>query len=112
MTQAPREPAASAWAVDDDGPPPDPVVATTGRGRGRVAATARFLLSLWPPAVVLGALLAVWWLVAPRPWVPNYLIPRPAQGFQTKREQWPMLAHNNRVKLYESLPGFVVAVLL
>ena len=112
MTQAPREPAASALAVDDDGPPPDPVVATTGRGRGRVAATARFLFSLWPPALVLGGLFAVWWLVAARQWVPNYLIPRPAQVFQTMREQWPMLTHNSWVTLYETLLGFVLAVLL
>jgi NitT/TauT family transport system permease protein len=115
MTQAPREPTASALAVDDE-PSPGPVVATGGDGRGRVAAIgrrlARFLLSLWPPALVLGALFAVWWLVAAREWVPNYLIPRPAQVFHTMREQWPMLTHNSWVTLYETLLGFALAVLL
>jgi len=111
MTQAPGEPTASALAVDD-GPPPDPVVATTGRGRGRVAATVRFLLSLWPPALVLGALFAAWWLIAANQWVPNYLIPRPAQVLHTMREQWSMLMHNSWVTLYETLLGFALAVLL
>ncbi len=117
MTQAPREPTASALAVDDDGPPPEPVVSGAGgAGRGRGVAIGRrlvrFVVALWPPALVLGALFAGWWLVAAREWVPNYLVPRPAQVYHTMRDQWPMLAHNSWVTLYETLLGFVLAVLL
>src|SRR2546429_705702 len=117
MTHAPGEPAASALAVDDDdGPLPHPVVSDPGGGgRGSGSPARRLVRSIvarWRRALVLGALFGVWWLVAAREWVPNYLVPTPPQVYHTMRDQWSMLVHNSWVTLYETLLGFVLAVLL
>jgi NitT/TauT family transport system permease protein len=117
MAEAPGEPTAAALAVDDDAPPSGAElmrVPGAERRRGRVSGRRllRFLVTLWPPALVLGGLFVLWWLVAAREWVPNYLVPPPAEVFHTMRDQWPMLAHNTWVTLYETLLGFSLAVLL
>ncbi|OLB79739.1 MAG: ABC transporter permease [Actinobacteria bacterium 13_2_20CM_2_71_6] len=67
---------------------------------------------MWPPALLLAVVFVIWWFVAAREYVPNYLVPRPAQVFDTMRDQWRMLAHHTWVTLYETLLGFVLAVAL
>jgi len=112
MTEVPGEPAAAALAVDDD-PPRDAVPEHRPVDRrGPVAAAARLLVALWPPALVLAAVFALWWLVTAQQWVPDYLVPTPAQVFDTMRDQWAMLVHNSWVTLYETLLGFGLAVAL
>jgi len=105
MTEAPGGTTASALAVEEDGPEPEAAAARTRKGK-------RFLVALWPPALLLAVVFVIWWFVAAREYVPNYLVPRPAQVFDTMRDQWRMLAHHTWVTLYETLLGFVLAVAL
>jgi NitT/TauT family transport system permease protein len=44
--------------------------------------------------------------------VPTYLVPTPPQVYDTMVDKWSMLARNTWVTLYETLLGFVLAVLL
>jgi NitT/TauT family transport system permease protein len=112
MPEVPGEPAAAALAVDDDLPHDAAPQREPVDTRRPVAAVGRFLVALWPPALVLAVVFALWWLVTAQEWVPDYLVPTPAQVFDTMRDQWAMLAHNSWVTLYETLLGFALAVAL
>ncbi|WP_329109026.1 ABC transporter permease [Micromonospora sp. NBC_01699] len=68
--------------------------------------------ALWRPALLLAALFAVWWFVAAREYVPNYLVPTPGQVWTTMVDQWAFLLRNTYVTLYETVIGFVLAALL
>jgi NitT/TauT family transport system permease protein len=68
--------------------------------------------ALWRPALLLAALFAVWWFVAAREYVPNYLVPTPGQVWTTMVDQWSFLLRNTYVTLYETVIGFVLAALL
>jgi len=72
----------------------------------------RFLNAAWRPALLLGLLFAVWWFVAARQYVPNYLVPTPGQVWRTMVDEWPMLLRSSYVTLYETVIGFVLASLL
>jgi NitT/TauT family transport system permease protein len=72
----------------------------------------RFLAAAWRPALLLGLLFGVWWFVAARQLVPNYLVPTPGQVWHTTLDEWPMLARSSWVTLYETVIGFALASLL
>jgi NitT/TauT family transport system permease protein len=72
----------------------------------------RFLNAAWRPALLLGLLFAVWWFIAARQYVPNYLVPTPGQVWRTMVDEWPMLLRSSYVTLYETVIGFVLASLL
>ncbi|MGK5445404.1 ABC transporter permease, partial [Micromonospora sp. URMC 105] len=97
------------------GPPPaapvaaDPEPAPRSRAARRLAAAAE---ALWRPLLLLAAVVAVWWFVSARGYVPNYLVPTPGQVWTTTVEQWPFLLRNTTVTLYETVVGFVLAALL
>jgi NitT/TauT family transport system permease protein len=97
-------------AVKDVPPDVAPAVDDAGRPGGRH--TIRFLRAVWPPALVLAAAFALWWVAAAAQWVPNYLVPTPPQVFATMRDEWAVLLQNSWVTLYETLLGFGFAVVL
>ncbi|MEV4756607.1 ABC transporter permease [Micromonospora sp. NPDC049559] len=88
----------------------------TAGGRTSGARTASRLAGLaeasWRPALLLAAIFAAWWFAAEREYMPNYLVPTPAQVWATTVEQWSFLLRHSYVTLYETVIGFVLAVLL
>ena len=86
-----------------------PAVAAGRPGGNR---SVRYLRAVWPPALVLAAVFALWWVVAAAHWVPDYLVPTPPQVFDLMRDQWADLMHHSWVTLYETLLGFGLAVVL
>ncbi|MCA1846629.1 MAG: ABC transporter permease, partial [Actinobacteria bacterium] len=85
-----------------------PPTSRTGSG----ARLLRFLNAAWRPALLLALLVGVWWFVAGRELVPNYLVPTPGQVWRTMVDEWPMLLRSSYVTLYETVIGFVLASLL
>jgi NitT/TauT family transport system permease protein len=82
---------------------------TTTRPLARLAKLAD---AAWRPALLLGLLFAAWWVVSERELVANYLVPTPAQVWNTMAEKWEFLWLNTYVTLYETVIGFVLAGLL
>jgi NitT/TauT family transport system permease protein len=72
----------------------------------------RFLDALWRPAILLGLVFVLWWVAADQQWMPNYLLPTPAQVWETITANWSSLMHHSYVTLYETVIGFVIASLL
>jgi ABC-type nitrate/sulfonate/bicarbonate transport system permease component len=83
-----------------------------GSGRTLDARLFRVLEASWRPVLLLAAVFGAWWLVAWREYVPRYLVPSPTDVYDTMTTQWPMLYRHTLVTLYETVVGFVVAVLL
>jgi NitT/TauT family transport system permease protein len=77
---------------------------------GLAARFGRFLVALWPPALLILVLGVVWWFVAEREYLPNYQLPRPREVFDTMVDQWSLLARSAWVTLLETMLGFVLAV--
>ena len=73
------------------------------------ARALRFAESMWRPALLLGVVFGVWWLVADRELVANYLVPRPAQVLDVLTGQWSFLMRQTWVTFYETVLGFVLA---
>jgi NitT/TauT family transport system permease protein len=84
-------------------------------GRPRVGIGARLLRfgsATWRPAILLALLFAVWWFVADRELMANYLVPRPSQVWEKFTTDFPYLAKHTYVTLYETIIGFILASLL
>jgi NitT/TauT family transport system permease protein len=92
-------------------PAPEPAAAPRRRldVGGRLL---RLLEAIWRPAILLGAVLFIWWLAAEREWVANYLVPRPAQVWDKIVSDWSSLMHHSYVTLYETMIGFALASVL
>jgi len=72
----------------------------------------KFLAASWRPAILLALLFAVWWFVAERELMANYLVPRPAQVWEKFTTDFGYLAEHTGVTLYETIIGFILASLL
>jgi NitT/TauT family transport system permease protein len=83
-----------------------------GARRSLGSRLGRLVEALWRPALLLVVLLAAWWFVAAREYVPNYLVPTPGQVWTTMVDQWSFLLRNTYVTLYETVIGFILAALL
>ncbi|GAA2356545.1 ABC transporter permease [Catellatospora methionotrophica] len=70
----------------------------------------RFGDVLWRPALLLGIVFAGWWALSESGSVPHYLVPTPAQVWATMVEKRAFLWLNTYVTLYETVIGFVLAV--
>ncbi len=70
------------------------------------------LAAFWRPALLLAVLLVAWWVIAAREVVPNYLVPTPAQVWETLTGQWSFLMRNSLVTLWETVLGFVLAAFI
>jgi NitT/TauT family transport system permease protein len=62
--------------------------------------------------VVLAVVLLAWWVITARQVVPNYLVPRPEQVWETLTGQWDFLMRNSLVTLWETVLGFILAALI
>jgi NitT/TauT family transport system permease protein len=99
----------------DTGTPPRPAPEPAPAPRRRLDVGGRLLRlleALWRPAILLGAVLFVWWLATEREWVANYLVPRPAQVWDKIVSDWSSLMHHSYVTLYETMIGFALASVL
>jgi NitT/TauT family transport system permease protein len=68
--------------------------------------------ALWRPALVLVAIFAIWWFVADREYIANYLIPTPGQVWDKLTSEWDFLLENSMITLYETVLGFVLATVI
>jgi NitT/TauT family transport system permease protein len=66
----------------------------------------------WRPALLLAAIGGIWWFIAEREYVPNYLVPKPEQVWLTLTGQWDFLVRNSLVTLWETVLGFILAALI
>jgi NitT/TauT family transport system permease protein len=89
-------------------------VSSAARNTGEVGAAirvrlVRFAESMWRPALLLAAIFGVWWVVADRELVANYLVPRPGQVYDILTGEWSFLMRQTWVTFYETVLGFVLA---
>ena len=95
---------------------PSPVAAPPPpRRRARVdvgTRLLRFLAATWRPAILLLLVFAVWWFVADRELMANYLVPRPSQVWEKFTTDFGYFAKHSGVTLYETVVGFILASLL
>jgi ABC-type nitrate/sulfonate/bicarbonate transport system permease component len=66
---------------------------------------------IWPPLVLLAALIALWHLAAVDTVRDPQVLPTPAAVAQALASQWPLLLYHARVTLGETLLGFAAALL-
>ena len=100
-----------------DAADPAGAAALSGRPPGRARPTlggrlAKLAESAWRPAILLGALFAVWWFVTAREYVAAYLVPPPGDVWDVVVEQRSDLARHTWVTTYETLLGFVLAAVI
>ncbi|NDO89278.1 ABC transporter permease [Cellulosimicrobium composti] len=85
------------------------------RDRGTTPLGARLVAlaaASWRPALVLLALVGVWWFVAWRELVPAYLVPSPGAVWDTMVADWAMLLEHTWVTTMETVVGFVLAAVI
>jgi NitT/TauT family transport system permease protein len=86
-----------------------------GRAAGRPGVGARllgFLGALWQPTLLLLAVFAAWWFIAWRGLVAKYLVPSPAEVYNTMTSEWSLLARHGGWTLLETVAGFLIACAL
>jgi|SRR5665647_1027889 len=100
-----REPlSADSHTPEEQGPRTAPTRSDRLRER-----TLDLLELAWRPAAVIVALFLAWWLVTAQQWVASYLIPRPADVWNTMVVSREFLWSNALVTIYETVAGFVIA---
>lgn len=72
----------------------------------------RWWLNSWHPIVFGLAVVAIWWLVTELGWVQPYIIPSPIDTWEAFAQNSQYLAANTWVTTYETLVGFVIAVVV
>jgi NitT/TauT family transport system permease protein len=108
-------PAPEVTVVDERSTTADRAASQPSAQRRRVGIgtrVLRFLNAAWRPALLLGLIFAVWWFVAARELMPNYLVPRPGQVWDKFTTDFSYLAENTWVTLVETVIGFILASLL
>jgi NitT/TauT family transport system permease protein len=96
-----------------------PVERTTTQQVGAVSQGAKpkrtreslidFVVKSWRTAAVIVGIFVAWWLVTALGWVPAYLIPAPADVWNTMVGSAGFLWGNTLVTLYETVAGFAIA---
>lgn len=66
----------------------------------------------WHPIVFVLAVLALWWLVTEMEWVAPFIIPSPGDTWNAFADNVPYLAQHTWVTTYETVIGFVIAVVV
>jgi len=66
----------------------------------------------WHPIAFVIVLVAVWWLVTAMQWVQPFIIPSPGDTWRAFADNGSYLAHNTWVTSYETVIGFVIAVVI
>jgi NitT/TauT family transport system permease protein len=72
----------------------------------------RVLQGTWRPVAVLVAIVVVWWAVTAAGMIKPYLVPSPAKTLQIIQDKSSYFAHNTWITTYETLLGFVIAVVI
>src|SRR5690625_4541044 len=85
---------------------------TPGNGHKVLVRTGKVLGAAWRPALVLAAVIAVWWFVAWREMVPAYLVPAPQDVLETLWVDRALLLEHTWVTTQETLIGFVLAAVI
>ncbi|MDL4775492.1 MULTISPECIES: ABC transporter permease [Thermomonosporaceae] len=67
---------------------------------------------VWRPAALLLACLAAWWAITAFDLVEAYLVPSPGTTLNVLGDKWGYIWHHGWVTTYETLLGFVIAVLV
>ena len=90
--------------------------ATAPRRRSRTGGSSNAFASWWArnwhPIAFVVALIAVWWGVTAAEWVQPYIIPSPGDTVAAFTDNGGYLAHNTWVTTYETVLGFVIAVVI
>lgn len=66
----------------------------------------------WHPIVFVIAVLALWWISTALKWVQPFIIPSPANTWSAFTDNAPYLLQHTWVTTYETLVGFVIAVVV
>ena len=75
-------------------------------------AIVRWWANSWHPIVFGIAVVAIWWLVTELGWVKPYIIPSPVDTWEAFAQNSQYLAVNTWVTTYETLVGFLIAVVV
>ena len=79
---------------------------------GEPNAFVRWWQRSWHPVVFVVAVLLVWWLVTAMKWVKPFIIPSPGDTWAAFSNNAAYLAQHTWVTTYETLVGFVIAVIV
>src|SRR5690349_11414882 len=79
---------------------------------GEPNAFVRWWQRSWHPVVFVVAVLLVWWLVTTLKWVKPFIIPSPGDTWAAFANNAAYLAQHTWVTTYETLVGFVIAVIV
>lgn len=79
---------------------------------GEPNAFVRWWQRSWHPVVFVVAVLLVWWLVTAMKWVKPFIIPSPGDTWAAFANNAAYLAQHTWVTTYETLVGFVIAVIV
>lgn len=66
----------------------------------------------WHPVVFVIAVLALWWVATTLKWVQPFIIPSPADTWNAFADNVPYLLQHTWVTTYETVIGFVIAVVV
>lgn len=66
----------------------------------------------WHPVVFVAVVLVLWWVATALKWVPPFIIPSPADTWAAFSNNAAYLAQHTWVTTYETLVGFVIAVVV
>lgn len=92
-------------------PPATEVMALAEQGR-QPNAFARWWARSWHPIVFVFTVLILWWVVTELGWVKPYIIPSPADTWNAMTDNVPYLAQHTWVTTYETIVGFVIAIVI
>lgn len=77
-----------------------------------VPVLARAWAVSWRPIAFTVVVVAAWWLVTAQGWVKPYILPSPADTWHALTDNGSYLLSNTWVTTYETVIGFVIAVLV
>ncbi|ALG07350.1 ABC transporter permease [Kibdelosporangium phytohabitans] len=79
---------------------------------GTAEQALRVLRSAWRPAALLALLFVAWWVVTATGLVQSYLVASPADTFAVIADKFDYFWQNTLVTLWETLAGFVLAIVV
>lgn len=82
------------------------------RERKEPGGFVRWLTRNWHPVVFVIAVLALWWVSTALKWVQPFIIPSPADTWNAFADNFPYLMQHTWVTTYETVIGFVIAVVI
>jgi NitT/TauT family transport system permease protein len=66
----------------------------------------------WRPAALLASLFVAWWVITAAGWVEPYLVASPGDTFGVIFSKWDYLWTNTLVTMWETIAGFLIAIVL